>query len=101
MGETIAARLRALEVLTVEHGETEWADTLVPDKNSVANKAADLLEEAEQVLVEVLRHWPTDEGYCAICRAKIGNALQGNDKHHKDFCTILLARALLEKLRAS
>lgn len=37
---------------------------------------------------KVLASLYADEGYCPLCRKRVGNTLACNDKYHADHCVI-------------
>lgn len=37
-----------------------------------------------------------DEGYCPLCKSKVGNTLEVNDGRHKSFCMVPAARKVLK-----
>ncbi|ANH51115.1 hypothetical protein FDH02_gp39 [Pseudomonas phage VSW-3] len=39
--------------------------------------------------------YAVDEGWCPLCKAKVGNGLPCNDHRHKDWCVIHDLRAIV------
>lgn len=45
---------------------------------------------------KLLSQIDAEEGYCPLCKSKVGNTLEVNDKLHKSFCMVPRARQVLK-----
>lgn len=48
-----------------------------------------------ETVTSLLAQIQAEEGYCPLCKSKVGNNLPCNDGRHKSFCMIPKARQVL------
>jgi hypothetical protein len=50
-----------------------------------------------EALMDLMDQVRAEEGWCPLCKARVGNTLECNDTHHKSWCALPKARIALKK----